>query len=98
LHKIEKSILQGESLSVSMSKSSLFDNRIITLIKVAEQTNQTEYVLKQLNEQYGSELESQSKAFSSILEPIIILGVGGIVAILLIAMYLPMFQLSTAIS
>jgi type II secretory pathway component PulF len=97
LQKVEDNILTGKSLSKSMAANMLFDARIIALVKVAEETNQTEYVFNQLNEQFNQEVTQQSKIMSTVLEPFIILFVGVIVAILLIAMYLPMFQLSSAI-
>jgi type II secretory pathway component PulF len=97
LEVVENSILKGNSLSTSLKENSLFDNRIISLVKVAEETNQTEYVFKQLSEQYNQEVVQQSKIMTTILEPLIILFVGVLVAILLVAMYLPMFQLSSAI-
>jgi type II secretory pathway component PulF len=97
LEKVELSILKGNSFSVSLKENPMFDNRIISLVKVAEETNQTEYVFKQLNEQYNQEVVAQSKVMTTVLEPFIILIVGVIVAVLLIAMYLPMFQLSSAI-
>ncbi len=97
LEKVETSILKGNSLSMSLKQNPMFDNRIISLVKVAEETNQTEYVFKQLNEQYNQEVVLQSKIMTTVLEPFIILFVGIIVAVLLIAMYLPMFQLSSAI-
>lgn len=98
LEKVEQSILKGNSLSSSLKNTPLFDNRIITLVKVAEETNQTEYVFKQLSEQYNQEVVQQSKIMTTVLEPFIILFVGVLVAVLLVAMYLPMFQLSSAIS
>lgn len=97
LNEVEKSILKGNSLSTSLKNNPMFDNRIIALVKVAEETNQTEYVFNQLNEQYSQEVIQQSKIMTTVLEPLIILLVGVIVAVLLIAMYLPMFQLSSAI-
>ncbi|WP_374172587.1 type II secretion system F family protein [Flavobacterium tructae] len=97
LEEVEKSILKGNSLSSSLKNTPLFDNRIISLVKVAEETNQTEYVFKQLSEQYNQEVVQQSKIMTTVLEPFIILFVGVLVAVLLVAMYLPMFQLSSAI-
>ncbi|RTY77497.1 type II secretion system F family protein [Flavobacterium sp. LS1P28] len=97
LEKVENSILMGNSLSASLKEHPLFDNRIISLVKVAEETNQTEYVFKQLSEQYNQEVVQQSKTMTTVLEPLIILFVGVLVAVLLVAMYLPMFQLSGAI-
>lgn len=98
LEQVEQSILKGNSLSSSLKNTPLFDNRIISLVKVAEETNQTEYVFKQLSEQYNQEVVQQSKIMTTVLEPFIILFVGVLVAVLLVAMYLPMFQLSSAIS
>ena len=97
LEKVEHNILKGGSLSESLQYSKMFDNRIISLVKVAEETNQTEYVFNQLNEQYNQEVVQQSKIMATVLEPLIIIFVGTIVGVLLIAMYLPMFQLSSAI-
>ncbi|WP_163408502.1 type II secretion system F family protein [Flavobacterium ajazii] len=97
LEQVENSILKGNSLSSSLKNTPLFDNRIISLVKVAEETNQTEYVFKQLSEQYNQEVVQQSKVMTTVLEPFIILFVGVLVAVLLVAMYLPMFQLSSAI-
>ncbi|RZJ85753.1 MAG: type II secretion system F family protein [Chryseobacterium sp.] len=97
LGKVENNILKGHSLSESMRDNKLFDGRIISLVKVAEETNQTEYVFNQLNEQYNHEVVQQSKIMATVLEPLIIVFVGVLVAVLLIAMYLPMFQLGSAI-
>jgi type II secretory pathway component PulF len=97
LDKVEISILKGNSLSVCLKENPLFDNRIISLVKVAEETNQTEYVFQQLSMQYNQEVVHQSKVMTTVLEPMIILFVGVLVAVLLVAMYLPMFQLSSAI-
>jgi type IV pilus assembly protein PilC len=75
----------------------MFDDRIISLVKVAEETNQTEFVFNQLNEQYNNEVVQQSKLIATIIEPFIIIIVGLIVGVLLVALYLPMFKLSSVI-
>lgn len=97
LQKVENSILKGNSLSQSLSGNKMFDERIISLVKVAEETNQTEFVFNQLNEQYNNEVVQQSKLVATIIEPFIIVVVGLIVGILLVALYLPMFKLSSVI-
>ncbi|TBN04455.1 type II secretion system F family protein [Hyunsoonleella flava] len=95
LGDIEKQILQGASLSDSLSQHKLFDDKMIALVKVAEETNQTEYVFERLNMQYNTQVQQQSKMLSTLMEPFIILIVGVLVGIILIAMYLPMFKLSS---
>jgi type IV pilus assembly protein PilC len=68
---------------------------MVALVKVAEETNQTEFMFERLNNQYNSKVQQQSKVLSTIMEPIIILFVGLFVGFILIAMYLPMFKLSS---
>lgn len=98
LQNVEESILQGKSLHESINKQSIFDKKMVSLIKVADETNQNETIFKRLTYQYNQEIEYASKQLSSIMEPLIILLLGVIVAVILVAMYLPMFKLSTVIS
>ena len=97
LTKIESDILMGKSLSESMSVHRVFDSKMSSLIKVAEETNQNQIIFERLTEQYNKEIEYKSKMLSSVLEPVIILFLGVIVATILIAMYIPMFDLSSVI-
>lgn len=97
LDDVERSILSGESLSQSMSVYKIFDGKMVSLLKVAEETNKNEYIFERLANQYNNEVQYKSKMISTILEPIIILVLGAVVAIILIAMYLPMFKLSTVL-
>jgi type IV pilus assembly protein PilC len=95
LNNVEECLLRGETLSHSLSANKLFDQKMIALVKVAEETNQTEFMFERLNNQYNSKVQQQSKVLSTIMEPIIILFVGLFVGFILIAMYLPMFKLSS---
>jgi len=97
LEKVEKNILQGQPLSDSLAQHKLFDDKMITLVKVAEETNQNELIFDRLNKQYNTQVQQQSKLLSTLMEPIIILVVGILVGVILIAMYLPMFKLSSVI-
>ncbi len=97
LEKVEEDILQGKSFHESVEKIPIFDRKMSSLIKVAEETNQNETIFKRLTDQYNQEIEYKSKMISSTIEPIIVLVLGAIVAVVLIAMYLPMFKLSTVI-
>lgn len=97
LEKIEAEILRGERMSDSFKNHPIFDNKIIALLKVAEETNQTEYVFRKLYDQYSKEVEYQAKTITNVLNPLLTLFVGFIVGVILIAMYLPMFRLSSVI-
>ncbi len=95
LNKVEQQLLKGDTLSNSLASHKLFDAKMIALVKVAEETNQTELMFERLNTQYNARVQQRSKVLSTIMEPIIILFVGLFVGFILIAMYLPMFKLSS---
>src|SRR5690606_38436437 len=97
LNQVEESVLKGKSLSESLSQQPFFDKKMVALVKVAEETNQTEFIFDRLNQQYNAQVQQQSKMLSTIMEPFIILVVGILVGVILIAMYLPMFKLSSVV-
>ncbi len=94
---IENDIMLGKPLHQSMQKFSIFDTRTTSLIKVGEEVNQLHVMFERLHKQYTKELEHQTGMMGSVLEPLLIIFVGVLVAVILIAMYLPMFQMGTAI-
>jgi len=94
---VEQDILRGKSLSDSLRPHQLFDNKMIALVKVAEETNQNEFIFQRLNAQYNTQVQQKSKLLSTLLEPVIIMIVGLLVGVILIAMYLPMFKLSSVL-
>jgi type IV pilus assembly protein PilC len=97
LDAIERGILHGEPLFTGMQKTNLFDARIISLTRVAEEVNQLDTMFTRLGNQYSDELEYRTSMLNNLLEPIMIVLVGGLVAFILIAMYLPLFQLSSSV-
>ncbi|MEO1030046.1 MAG: type II secretion system F family protein [Bacteroidota bacterium] len=95
LDKVEQQLLKGETLSQSLRGHALFDEKMIALVRVAEETNQTEFIFERLNSQYNARVQQRSKVLATVMEPMIILFVGLFVGFILIAMYLPMFKLSS---
>lgn len=97
LEEVEKDILKGYNLSKSLKKHKIFNEKMLALVKVAEETNQNQFIFERLNQQYNTELQQKSKMLSAVMEPFIILFVGIMVGLILIAMYLPMFKLSSVL-
>lgn len=90
----EKDILLGSSLSAALGKHQFYPVKFIQMVKIAEEVNQLAYFFDQLANQYTEEVEYKTNAISSLLEPLIIIFLGLAVGVILIAMYLPMFQMS----
>jgi type IV pilus assembly protein PilC len=97
LGEMEHEIMKGKSLSESMSKYKIYPKKMIYLIKVAEEVNQMDKIFSQLSQQYSDEVEHKSGLISTVIEPILIVFLGFMVAFILVAMYLPMFSLTNVL-
>ena len=93
--QIEKDILQGGSLHKSMAAFPIYHKRMVSLIKVGEEVNQLEMFFDKIGKQYTEDVEHQTGIISSLMEPLMIIFLGLIVGVILIAMYLPLFKLSS---
>lgn len=97
LLKIESDVMSGKSLNESMKQFPIFDKRFISLVKVGEEANKLDEIFIKMNRQYAEDVEHKLAVLSSLLEPVLIIFVGGIVGFILISMYMPLFSISTGI-
>jgi type IV pilus assembly protein PilC len=95
---IEKEILNGRSLWKSMSAHTIYEYKMIALIKIAEEVNKLDEMFNTIADQYADETEYQITILNSLLEPILIIFLGLVVGIILVAMYMPLFQLGNNIN
>lgn len=96
LKEVSKEIYKGKMLNEAMASKPLFDQRMVSLIKVGEETNKLDVIFKKLYEQYSGEADHRTTMMNALLEPILIVVVGVFVAVILIAMYLPMFKIGNS--
>ncbi|MEO6851594.1 MAG: type II secretion system F family protein [Mucilaginibacter sp.] len=94
--KVEDDSMQGKSLHQSLQQFSIYPRKMIQLVKVGEETNQLDYFFAKISDQYIEEVEYKTSTLSSMMEPVIIIFWGLIVGVILIAMYLPLFQMSNS--
>lgn len=97
LSEIEEGIMKGSSLSQALSKFSIYDKKMVALIGVGEEVNKLEVFFYRLSEQFSQEVEYRTDLLNTFLEPLLIIFLGIVVGFILVAMYLPMFELSTSI-
>lgn len=96
---ISKGLKKGDTFSENLSKfQAIYGNKLIALVRVGEETNCLPKMFLNLANDISMELEHKLKRLNSILEPILIIGIGSVVAFVLVAMYLPMFKLGQTIS
>lgn len=97
LSQMEADILKGVPLHQSMAGQKVFPPKMVALVKVGEEVNQLELFFKTLSDRYSEELDYQTTQLSKFIEPAIIVILGLVVGIVLIAMYLPMFNMGNTI-
>lgn len=97
LEQIKVDITKGVSLSDSMRKHSIYENKLVSMIEVAEHINELDTMFARLTNQYNEEINHQTKMIGVVLEPLIIIFIGIIVGVIMISMYAPMFDLSKII-
>lgn len=91
---VHNSIREGESIAGPLGKSPVFPPMVVHMIAVGEETGALDNMLIKVSDAYDREVDTAVAALTSILEPILILGMGIVVGFIVIAMYLPIFQMS----
>ncbi|WP_298487858.1 type II secretion system F family protein [uncultured Maribacter sp.] len=97
LKQVQKDISKGVLFSEALSKHTIYDFKLVSMVKVAEQINKLDEMFERLAQQYDEETQHQTKMIGVVMEPLIIVIIGLIVGVVLIAMYSPMFDLSKII-
>ncbi len=95
--ELKKMVEAGESLSQSMMRFKSFDSYTAALVELGEQSNSLGKVFDNISEQYQSKSSFSLKTFGSLIEPVMIVLIAGVIATVLLAMYLPIFKLSSGI-
>src|SRR5713101_2463549 len=91
------SIAGGETISAPLAKSKVFPPMVISMIAVGEQTGGLDEMLSKIADFYDDEVDAAVSALLSLLEPIMIVVLGVIVGGMVIAMYLPIFDMVNAV-
>ena len=93
-----KSISEGNTIAEPLKDSGVFPPMVVQMIAVGEQTGALDEMLDKIADFYDSEVDTAVSALTAIIEPLMIVFMGGIVGGMLIAMYLPMFKLVSVVS
>ena len=94
LQDVEHSLKVGESLARPMELSGVFPPLVTRMVALGEETGQLDRMLMQVADSYEEEVEVQLAGLTQVLEPMLIVFVGGIVGFIVIAMFLPLMSLT----
>ena len=87
------SVKRGGSLAKPIQDHAIFPAMVSHMVSVGEETGNLEHMLGKIADFYEAEVDAKIKALTSLIEPLMIMFVGGVVGFIVISMYLPIFQL-----
>lgn len=92
LKEVKKKVTEGKTLTEPLGKIPYFPELVTQMIRVGEQTGQIDEMLARVAEVFEEEVDNLVTGMTKMIEPLIIVVLGGIIATILVAMYLPMFM------
>ncbi|MBR8828345.1 MAG: type II secretion system F family protein [Gomphosphaeria aponina SAG 52.96 = DSM 107014] len=89
----KEEIQQGGMLSIALQKKKIFPPMAIQMMSIGEETGELDSMMMKVADFYEDEVEQAVKGLTSLIEPIMMVGIAGMVGTILLSMYLPMFSI-----
>ncbi len=93
IQTVHDSIREGESIAEPLAQTKVFDDLVINMIDVGEETGELDKMLIKVADNFDDEVDAAVGALMSILEPALIIGMGGTIGFIVIALFLPLVDL-----
>jgi type IV pilus assembly protein PilC len=97
LDRVAESVRKGESIAVPITREKVFPDMVSQMIAVGEDAGSLETMLERIAEFYDAEVQSTTEALTSLIEPLLIAFLGVVVGGMIVALYLPIFQITSLI-
>lgn len=94
---IQREVATGNSLTICMQQENVFPNMMIQMTQIGEESGSLDSMLNKVAEFYEEEVDVAVESLSSLMEPLIISFLGVVVGGLVVAMYLPIFKMASAV-
>ncbi len=97
IYEVRGSIAEGQTIAEPLSENNIFPGMVIQMISVGEATGALDTMLEKIADFYDKEVDAAVEALTSMLEPLLLLFLGGSLGGIAIAMYLPIFSMAGAV-
>jgi type IV pilus assembly protein PilC len=94
---VRERVHQGVPIAVPLEDEKIFPPMVSQMVRVGEETGELEKMLAKIADFYEDEVDSSIATLTSVIEPLMMIGVGMVVGVIIISMYMPMFKLLTLI-
>jgi type IV pilus assembly protein PilC len=94
---VRERVHQGVPIAIPLEDEKIFPPMVAQMVRVGEETGELEKMLGKIADFYEDEVDSSIATLTSVIEPLMMIGVGMVVGVIIISMYMPMFKLLTLI-
>ncbi len=94
--QVRDDVSSGQSIERSMAQTELFPNMVLQMVSTGEESGELEGMLNKAADFYEQEVDNAVATIANLIEPIMIVILGGIIGTIVVAMYLPVFKLASA--
>jgi len=91
------SVKQGGTIAEPLKAAPVFPGMVVQMVAVGEETGALDAMLSKIADFYEDQVDAAVKSLTSILEPLMLVAVGGMVGFIVISMYLPLFKVYDSI-
>ena len=95
--KIQQEVSTGTGLTVAMQNSNVFPSMVLQMTAIGEESGALDAMLSKVADFFEAEVDEAVEALSSLMEPLIMVVLGGLIGGLVVAMYLPIFKMGSAV-
>jgi type IV pilus assembly protein PilC len=95
--QIQRDVSSGSALTTSMQTSGIFPTMVLQMASIGEESGSLDHMLAKAAEFYEDEVDEAVKALSSLMEPFIIVILGGLIGGIVVSMYLPIFKIGSVV-
>ena len=95
--KIQQEVSTGTGLTVAMQNANVFPSMVLQMTAIGEESGALDAMLSKVADFYEAEVDEAVEALSSLMEPLIMVVLGGLIGGLVVAMYLPIFKMGSAV-
>jgi type IV pilus assembly protein PilC len=92
MDEVYESVKNGGSIAAPLQRNDIFPAMVAHMVSVGEETGQLDQMLSKIADFYEAEVDAKVKALTALIEPLMIVFVGGVVGFIVISMYLPMIE------
>jgi len=94
---VQREVTEGQPMWQSMENQGIFPRLAVAMVKVGEETGNLDEMLESLARFYEDEVDKTVEGIVSLIEPLLVVTIGGIVGVILIALYMPIFKIGEII-